>query len=186
MQRIKAQFIAGVLVASLTVSGGSLTVLGSSVTENLPAAGAARILNEGKSATVIRAEKIKATGKVDALDVATVTSAAMEATEKATDAGVITIASVDTSSYKFLDDTTDTETSTETPSAGAGDYAVETDGDQSHKTSSRIASPEKSQSKDKTVSADSLDMLSAGAGSETPSGEGEDDEMDLVKAVMHN
>ena len=186
MHRIKAQFIAGVLIASLAVSGGSLSVLGSSVTEALPAAGAARILNEGKSATVMRAEKIKATGKVDALDVATVTSAAMEATEKATDTGVITIASVDTSSYKFLEDTTDTETSTETPSAGAGDYAVETDGDQSHKTSSKIASTEKSQSKDKTVSADSLDMLSAGAGSETPSNEEDDDEMDLVKAVMDN
>lgn len=182
MHRIKAQLIVGILATSLAFSGGSVVVSASSVTEELPAAGAARILNEGKSATVMRAEKIKATGKVDASDVATVTSAAMEATEKATETGVITIASVDTSSYKFFDET-DTETSTETPSAGAGDYAVETDGDQSHKTSSKIASSDKSEEKDKTVSADSLEMISAGAGIETHLSDDDDDEMDLVKAV---
>ncbi len=178
MQRLKAQIIAGVLIAGLTISGGPAIVSASSVNEVLPAAGAARVLKEGKSATVIRAEKIKATGKVDAIDVATVTTAAMEATEKASDTGVITIASID-------DDTaieTDTETSTETPSAGAGDYAVETDGDQSHKSSSKTASSDKEEH-DNTVTSDDLSALSAGAGNEDQSSEEDDGEMDLVKAV---
>ena len=178
MQRLKAQIIAGVLIAGLVVSGSPFAVSASSVTEELPAAGAARILNEGKSATVIRAEKIKATGKVDATDVMTVTTAAMEATEKATDDGVITIAATEESSQEE----TDIETSTETPSAGAGDYAVEADGDQSHKTSSHIASPDEEEV-DNTVSSDDLSMLSAGAGSEENSSEKDDGEMDLVKAV---
>ncbi len=178
MQRLKAQIIAGVLIAGLVVSGSPFAVSASSVTEELPAAGAARILNEGKSATVIRAEKIKATGKVDATDVMTVTTAAMEATEKATDDGVITIAATEESSQEE----TDIETSTETPSAGAGDYAVEADGDQSHKTSSHIASPDEEE-EDNTVSSDDLSMLSAGAGSEENSSEKDDGEMDLVKAV---
>ena len=182
MHKLKAQIIAGVLVASLAVTGGSAAVFAGSVTENLPVAGAARVLNEGKSATVIRAEKIKATGKVDASDVAAVTTAAMEATERATDDGVITIASVDPRGFSLLEDT-DTETSTETPSAGAGDYAVEADGDQSHKSSSKVASVEKSSTNNKTVSSDGLEMLSAGAGNETPAASDDDDEMDLVKAV---
>ncbi|MCR4590847.1 MAG: SH3 domain-containing protein [Lachnospiraceae bacterium] len=180
MQRLKAQIIAGVLIAGLTVSGGPAIVSAGTVSEFLPAAGAARVLNEGKSATVIRAEKIKATGKVDATDVATVTTAAMEATEKASDTGVITIAAVEDDEPVIE---TDTETSTETPSAGAGDYAVETDGDQSHKSSSRTASSEKEESKDNTVSSDDLSVLSAGAGNEEVSSSEDDDEMDLVKAV---
>ena len=178
MQRLKAQIIAGVLIAGLTITGGSAVVSAGSVSEVLPAAGAARVLKEGKSATVIRAEKIKATGKVDATDVATVTTAAMEATEKAADTGVITIASID-------DDIiieTDTETSTETPSAGAGDYAVETDGDQSHKSSSKTASPDKEE-QDNTVTSDDLSALSAGAGNDEKPSEEDDGEMDLVKAV---
>jgi len=179
MHRIKTQIIAGVLVAGLVVSGSPFAVSASSVTEELPAAGAARILNEGKSATVIRAEKIKATGKVDATDVITVTTAAMEATEKATDSGVITISSTEESTQEE----TDIETSTETPSAGAGDYAVETDGDQSHKSSSHIASSDDKEKEDNTVSADDLSMLSAGAGSEETASEKDDGEMDLVKAV---
>ncbi len=178
MHRLKAQIIAGVLAAGLVVSGSPFAVSASSVTEELPAAGAARILNEGKSATVIRAEKIKATGKVDATDVMTVTTAAMEATEKATDSGVITISDTEESTQEE----TDIETSTETPSAGAGDYAVETDGDQSHKTSSHIAAPE-TEKEESTVSADDLSMLSAGAGSEETASEKDEGEMDLVKAV---
>jgi len=178
MHRLKAQIIAGVLAAGLVVSGSPFAVSASSVTEELPAAGAARILNEGKSATVIRAEKIKATGKVDATDVMTVTTAAMEATEKATDSGVITISDTEESTQEE----TDIETSTETPSAGAGDYAVETDGDQSHKTSSHIAAPE-TEEEESTVSADDLSMLSAGAGSEETASEKDEGEMDLVKAV---
>lgn len=179
MHRMKAQIIAGVLVLSLTVTGGSIVTLASSVTTDLPAAGAARVLNEGKSATAIRAEKIKATGKVDASDVATVTTAAMEATEKATDTGVITIAVAESSSSTQ----TDTETSTETPSAGAGDYAVETDGDQSHKSSSKTASADNDKTEDSTVASDGLEMLSAGAGSEEKPSEENDGEMNLVKAV---
>ena len=178
MQRLKAQIIAGVLIAGLTVTGGPAIVSAGGVSEVLPAAGAARVLNEGKSATAIRAEKIKATGKVDAIDVATVTTAAMEATDKAADTGVITIASIDEDD----DILTDTETSTETPSAGAGDYTVETDGDQSHKTSSKTSTPEKEE-KSGSVTADDLSGLSAGAGNEEQPSEEEDGEMDLVKAV---
>ncbi|MBQ7724988.1 MAG: SH3 domain-containing protein [Lachnospiraceae bacterium] len=181
MHRIKAQIIAGVLIATLAVSGGPITAVASSVTSELPAAGAARVLNEGKSATAIRAEKIKATGKVDASDVAAVTSAASEATEKAPDStGVITIAAVDDSSLVVYDD--DQDASTETPSAGAGDYEVEADGDQSHKVSSKISSSDKNE--EKQITSDGLDALSAGAGSEEiSSSSGDGDEMDLVKAV---
>lgn len=180
MHRIKAQIIAGVLVATLAISGGPVTAIASSVTSELPAAGAARVLNEGKSATVIRAEKIKATGKVDASDVAAVTSAASEATEKAPDSsGVITIAAVDDSSLVVYDD--EQEASTETPSAGAGDYEVEADGDQSHKVSSKISSSDKEE--EKQVTSDGLETLSAGAGSEEISSTDDGDEMDLVKAV---
>ena len=181
MQRLKAQFIAGVLVASLTLSGGSVLVSAGSINGELPAAGAARVLNEGKSATVIRAEKIKATGVVTASDVITVTTAAMEEAEKATDAGVIRVASVDTGVPSFFDDR-EKEEDMETPSAGAGDYSVEADGDQSHKYSSKTAPSDKDKKKDKTVSADALEMLSAGAGAEQVDA-GDDDEMDLVKAV---
>lgn len=180
MHRIKAQIIAGVLVATLAVSGGPVTAIASSVSSELPAAGAARVLNEGKSATVIRAEKIKATGKVDASDVAAVTSAASEATEKAPDSsGVITIAAVDDSSLVVYGD--EEEASTETPSAGAGDYEVEADGDQSHKVSSKISSSDKEE--EKQVTSDGLEALSAGAGSEEISSTDDGDEMDLVKAV---
>ncbi len=181
MHRLKAQFIAGVLIASLSITGGSCLVSASSINGDLPAAGAARVLNEGKSATVIRAEKIKATGVVTASDVAAVTTAAMEEAEKATDTGVITIASVDPVTPGFFGEF-ESDNSMETPSAGAGDYSVEADGDQSHKSSSRISSSNKEKAKDNTVSADGLEMLSAGAGSEISASE-ESDEMDLVKAV---
>jgi len=184
MHRIKAQIIAGVLIGTLALSGGPVTVAASSVTSELPAAGAARVLNEGKSATVIRAEKIKATGKVDTSDVAAVTSAASEATEKAPDnSGVITIASVDDSVLTIYDDEEDA--STETPSAGAGDYEVEADGDQSHKVSSKISSSSKEEEEEsKEVTSDGLEALSAGAGNEEVSSSADDgDEMDLVKAV---
>ncbi len=183
MHRLKAQFIAGVLIASLTLSGGSVFVSAGSINCDLPAAGAARVLNEGKSATVIRAEKIKATGVVTASDVITVTTVAMEEAEKATDDGVIRVASVDNGVPGFFDDR-EKEEDMETPSAGAGDYAVEADGDQSHKYSSKTAPSDKDK-KDNTVSADALDMLSAGAGADQVD-TGDDDEMDLVKAVMES
>ncbi len=184
MRNLKAQIIAGVLISSLTLSGGGAAVFAGSVNGDLPAAGAARVLNEGKSATVIRAEKIKATGVVTASDVAAVTTAAMEEAEKATDTGVITIASVDSGIGRFFDDA-DSEEPMETPSAGAGDYSMEADGDQSHKSPQRNSSDkDKDKEKDKTVSSDGLEMLSAGAGNEQQEPSEESDEMDLVKAVM--
>ncbi len=182
MRNLKTQIIAGVLVTSLALSGGGACVFASSINGDLPAAGAARVLNEGKSATMIRAEKIKATGVVTASDVAAVTTAAMEEAEKATEMGVITIASVDSNIGRFFDGEGEDEPM-ETPSAGAGDYAMEADGDQSHKSPQRVSS-NKEHEKDKTVSSDGLEMLSAGAGNEQQPVEEESDEMDLVKAVM--
>ena len=181
MRRLKAQIIAGVLITSLSLTGGSYA-FASSINSDLPAAGAARVLNEGKSATMIRAEKIKATGVVTASDVAAVTTAAMEEAEKATETGVITIASIDNNVSGFFNEG-GAEESMETPSAGAGDYAAEADGDQSHKSKSS-SNKNKASEKDKTVSSDGLEMLSAGAGNEQTPAEEESDEMDLVKAVM--
>ncbi len=178
--------------AVMILSGGGVSVLGNSITEGLPAAGAARVLNEGKSVTAIRAEKIRSTGQVEESYVTAVTLAAAEATEKA--AQEVIVVSLEDSEKEKKESAAES-TPTDVPSAGAGTFAAESDGDQS---TSAVPADVRSESKEKeedgearrATSVEDLETgIQAGAGSvievpsEVDSSEDADGEMDLVKAV---
>ncbi len=166
---------AGILAGSLVLAGIPLCVSAGSVSGSLPAAGAARALNEGVSVTAIRAEKIRSTGQVDASYVAAVTTAAAEATEKSAEEDeVIRIASEETEEKVKKTANESSSAPTEVPSAGAGNYSIETDGDQSSSATAAVLSetygPEgeeeiPSEESDKEENADETPALSAGAGS---------------------
>ncbi len=206
MSRTHKKMTAGILAGALVISGFSFCVSAGPNSEVMPAAGAARALNEGMSVTAIRAEKIRSTGQVDASYVAAVTMAAAEATEKSNaensteEEGVIEIPDGNESDSKSdkkkeAAKKDNSSASTEVPVAGAGNYGTEIGGD--HGSSSKaavLAEVEAPEGEEEVPSEERQDesreeipSLTAGAATaeekNSGSSEEEDDGMDLVKAV---
>ncbi|SKB87186.1 Cell wall-associated hydrolase, NlpC family [Lachnospiraceae bacterium] len=184
MKKVAVKFAAACLVGVMLATSSPYSAAASTLNSELPAAGAARALSEGKSVTALRAEKILATGKVDASDVSAVTLAAEESAEKE-------------SSESKTEKSSKSEESSETPSAGAGNYETETDGDLTTSSTQATAGDpeesadsdnskkeEKSKSKSKSsVKADEAESISAGAGTEVKTDDDDDGDMNLVDAV---
>ncbi len=171
----------------------------------LPAAGAARVLNEGVSITTIRAQHIRTTGQIEESYVAAVTTAAAEevATEKAATekAAAEKAATEKAAEEKAAEEKTSAEKASEKDSAdeaaseipeekkqdeesvdeateipSAGAGDYESD-DDDNKSSAGKKSSDKGASKDnKTVSSDNIEHINAGAGTVVEDFDAEDDD----------
>ena len=164
------------------------------ISDFMPAAGIARALNEGKSVTAIRADKVRATGEIDAIYIADVEKEAIEmtvaATERAAEAAIQE--AEEANRVEVVDESPENETivveeETEDSSkghrevtdpadisAGAGDAALV-------KGDSAVTSDKKG-----TVSSDDISHISAGSGSSTVVEKADDDNdgsMNLVDAA---
>ena len=158
------------------------------ISDFMPAAGIARALNEGKSVTAIRADKVRATGQIDAIYIEDVEKEAIEITEAATERAVeaalmeeeerataesseaaVVVAESDESSSvrREVTDAADI-------SAGAGDESI-------------IRGESQKEDKKGTVSTGDIGNISAGAGSNSKKEEEQNDgSMNLVDAANWN
>ena len=179
MKKVAVKFAAGCLVGVMLATSSPYYAGASTLNSELPAAGAARALSEGKSVKALRAEKVLATGKVDASDISAVTTVAEESVEK--------------EATESKESKSSTEDSSETPSAGAGNYETETDGDlATSSTQATSNDPEESSDSDSkkkdeksktSVKSDEAENISAGAGTEVKTDDDNDGDMNLVDAV---
>ena len=179
MKKVAVKFAAACLVGVMLATSSPYYAGASTLNSELPAAGAARALSEGKSVKALRAEKVLATGKVDASDISAVTTVAEESVEK--------------EATESKETKTSTEEASETPSAGAGNYETETDGDlATSSTQATSNDPEESADSDSkkkdeksktSVQSDDAENISAGAGTEVKTDDDDDGDMNLVDAV---